>query len=173
MNLNIFVHWFKHVVMDYMFITYCFCDRYNTGLVCPHGWMEYDNSCYLFSKEEEQWTHAAILCSALGSKLVEIETKDENNFLTTFIDLYNEIYWIGLSDVQKEDDWMWMDSKETLTNLGYSNWFNQQPDNVNGNENCGRIAPNTSGAWNDFHCTATHRYICETPSGPYGKLPSG
>lgn len=69
-----------------------------------------------------------------------------------------------MSDVQAENVWMWMNSKETLANIGFNNWSPNQPDNRDKNENCGRILPNSTG-WDDFRCTGALNYVCENLSG--------
>lgn len=98
----------------------------------------------------------------MGGKLVEIETAAENSFLKGVVDNRKHSYWIGLSDVQEEGIWMWMDSKAKLSDTGFSSWVSGNPNNDGGNENCATINQNTGGRWNDWQCRQSIFYICES-----------
>lgn len=62
-------------------------------------------------------------------------------------------YWIGFTDVEEEDTWVWIDDIPE----GYNNWANFEPNNWNDDgENCGEIRKKqrgTSFKWNDKLCT--------------------
>ena len=109
---------------------------------------------------------------------MKIESAEENDFLVkTFLTASEVTYWIGLSDQEKEDEWIWTDGS-LLVN--YTNWGNNNPNNKNGNQNCGHIAKGSfqmtlqkglyswsytfsgyNGEWNDLECYAQLGYICE------------
>ena len=58
--------------------------------------------------------------------------------------------------------WRWIDCTEAD---GYTNWAPGQPNDVNGDQDCGQILA-TTGQWNDWTCDRTMQYICEiTPKG--------
>nr|XP_034337536.1 C-type lectin domain family 10 member A-like isoform X2 [Crassostrea gigas] len=48
---------------------------------CPPHWTSFETSCYLVLKEKKMHEDAAMHCIRYGSKLVEIETAEENVFL--------------------------------------------------------------------------------------------
>ncbi|XP_048752126.1 C-type lectin domain family 4 member F-like isoform X2 [Ostrea edulis] len=48
---------------------------------CPPDWTSFGHSCYMAIEQKKSWDSAAMKCIRYGSKLVEIETKDENDFL--------------------------------------------------------------------------------------------
>jgi len=109
---------------------------------------------------------------------VKIESAEENDFLVkTFLTASAGTYWIGLSDQEKEDEWIWTDGS-LLVN--YTNWGKNNPNNKNGNQNCAHIVKGTfkrtweyksvswsytkgynAGEWNDLECYAQLGYICE------------
>ena len=59
---------------------------------CPDGWKSFQNSCYKFPAEKK-WFYEAIedckenSCNGKG-RLVEIESNEENTFITTYLTDY-------------------------------------------------------------------------------------
>ncbi|XP_048731007.1 low affinity immunoglobulin epsilon Fc receptor-like isoform X3 [Ostrea edulis] len=49
--------------------------------ICPSGWTLFTSSCYVFIQAARSWDDASIRCLQYGAKLVEVETKEENDFL--------------------------------------------------------------------------------------------
>ncbi|XP_048687933.1 uncharacterized protein LOC125627646 isoform X3 [Caretta caretta] len=66
----------------------------------------------------------------------------------------SRVYWLGLSDQKKENQWLWVDGSP----LNLSFWSTGEP-NDSGNEDCGTMA--TDGRWNDINCYMTDYWICE------------
>ena len=101
----------------------------------------------------------------MGGFLVKIESSEENDFIKSKY-LTEEVvhYWIGLSDIAYEDNWMWSDGT-WLT--GYTNWGNDQPNNHDGNQDCveirkgGYYGHTYDGQWQDQDCSDSQGYICE------------
>ncbi|XP_069109338.1 C-type lectin domain family 2 member E-like [Argopecten irradians] len=48
---------------------------------CRNGWLQFENSCYLLSKDAATWAEASMICIDLESRLAAVETADESNFL--------------------------------------------------------------------------------------------
>ncbi|XP_045209767.2 perlucin-like protein [Mercenaria mercenaria] len=128
---------------------------------CPNGWIRHGNSCYHFSHDLEPWTGALAMCHVMGGKLLEIESAAENAYIATVTSSRNHAYWTGLSDIQEEGIWIWMESNLKLSSNVYTNWSSGEPNNDDGNGNCGNIFPN--GHWYDWHCKDDLHYICEQP----------
>ena len=69
--------------------------------------------------------------------------------------------WIGLhlqGDYADRPSFKWQDSTE----LEFTNWATNEPNNVDGNEACGQIYSN--GYWNDAVCTketAARGFVCK------------
>ena len=106
-------------------------------------------------------------CESLDSILVKVESRKENDFIKTKLLPTDKDgnYWIGLSDSDKEGDWMWTDETQ-LDFYGYKNWGPNQPNNHNNNEHCVLIRikesdPDRYGKWHDLRCSDNSKYICE------------
>ncbi|XP_045208345.2 perlucin-like protein isoform X2 [Mercenaria mercenaria] len=127
---------------------------------CPNGWLSHNQSCFLFSHDREYWPGAFQMCKIMGGQLVEIHSAAKNNFLLQQIKSSGHTFWIGLSDVSEEGNWIWMPS--LTSSAEYHNWNTGQPSTVNANnepENCAVIY--TTGKWNDAACSSLYYYICE------------
>ena len=112
---------------------------------------------------------------------MKIESSEENDFLTkTFLTASVVTYWVGLSDQVNESEWIWTDGSPVGD---YTNWGDSNPNNSNGNQNCGHILKGSfwirmrygghswwytfnsyNGEWNDLECYAQLGYICEQSS---------
>ncbi|XP_060593245.1 perlucin-like protein [Ruditapes philippinarum] len=128
---------------------------------CPHGWILHGKSCYHFSHDTEEWIGALAVCRELGGQLVEIEDAAEDNFIISEARRRQNSYWIGLSDIQEEGTWVWMNSKIPLVPGDYTNWESGQPDNDDDDENCVNLEENFNMLWNDLACHTVQNYICE------------
>ena len=96
----------------------------------------------------------------LGSLLVTIQSKEENDFVRSLIPHSpsndNDI-WIALNDVAVEGSWVWEDGVA----LGaYNSWNSDEPNGGN-NENCVEMY-DESGKWNDMPCGDGRYYVCKT-----------
>merc|ERR1719494_1049516 len=98
------------------------------------GWnWKFGKSAYYWSKPRgfmSTWEEARLWCMSMGktSHLVKIETKEENDYLKEQFRGYDS--WIGLSDVETEGTFRWVDGSQ----LAFSHWYPGQPSNYGGNE---------------------------------------
>ena len=77
-----------------------------------------------------KWYTARKYCQDLGSKLVEIDSFEENQAI---LDEINEKgyhrqkkqFWLGLTDRRQEGEWVY---ESTLETPRIQNWASQQPD---------------------------------------------
>lgn len=113
-------------------------------------------SCYKMHSSAK-WDVAVLKCLDLNSKLVDIESNDENAFVGNFVASagFSKV-WIGLSDQQQEDSFVWTDG----THANFTSWEGSEP-NGDANENCVFIRP--SSMWVDSMCSRSYRFICEKP----------
>ncbi|MCR9201017.1 MAG: hypothetical protein NXI04_20450 [Planctomycetaceae bacterium] len=96
---------------------------------------------------ESSWFAAEREANSFGGHLITIRNEAMNawvnqafsNFLGTRRSL-----WIGLNDVDSENDFAWTDGSPS----SYRNWFRSEPNNTNGNEDSVLMLPDT-GQWND------------------------
>uniref|UniRef100_G1NXU0 C-type lectin domain-containing protein n=1 Tax=Myotis lucifugus TaxID=59463 RepID=G1NXU0_MYOLU len=158
-------------------------DSQNT--CCPIGWLEYEGSCYWFSRSGLTWPQAEKHCQLEDAHLVVVGSWKEQKFLQQH--MYPVDTWIGLND--QNGPWTWVDGTDYKTGFQvcalYSvplvwillsllcffedphlsaflrNWSPRQPDNwYHGQEDCAHFRAN--GQWNDNLCVMPFHWICET-----------
>ncbi|ESO96412.1 hypothetical protein LOTGIDRAFT_159821 [Lottia gigantea] len=130
------------------------------GLIfgCGEEWTAYQDSCYQVLDQEYPWMVARDVCKTLTASLISIEDQLENDFIRGLMAMYNDSAWIGLNDIEKESVFKWVDNRS----VSFTNWGNNQPNNLNGHENCVYINP--QGGWMDYNCFIILSYsICEKP----------
>lgn len=166
------------------------------ALECQRGWIKYDShnasltcqpsdppkgyrKCIKMFDEAKKWDIAKSSCQDEKGQLIKIESKEENDFLLNkllripsnakFIEA-----WIGLSDKDKENTFVWTDGTPLNLNENCSVWADDQPNDELG-QDCVEIengvfwlgGPPQIGVWNDFHCNKTLKYICEKKREEY------
>ncbi|XP_016043004.1 C-type lectin domain family 10 member A-like isoform X2 [Erinaceus europaeus] len=129
---------------------------------CPLNWLEFEGSCYWFSRSGKPWAEAEKYCQLEDSHLVVINSKDEQDFVQKHIG--SSYTWMGLSD--PEGVWKWVDGTDYETN--FKNWRPGQPDDwhghgLGGGEDCAHFHPD--GKWNDDVCQRLYQWACETSQG--------
>ncbi|KAJ7381613.1 hypothetical protein OS493_040151 [Desmophyllum pertusum] len=132
---------------------------FNVLGVCPNNWIHMQGSCYKFSYKALNWNAAKSACETLGSKLVVINSQAEQRAIISKI-TGSQLTWIGLHrDPKDKSRWLWVDG----TRPTYTNWNPREPSSVG--EECGHLWPNYGWKWNDWTCTNSLPYVCETPIG--------
>ena len=113
--------------------------------VCPKNWVRFRNSCYKFSSKPAPSNAAKASCEAQGSHLVVINSRAENQALSSRVIHSSHYMHIGLHrDPKYQSRWLWVDGSRST----FTNWCSGEPDNVLGAEAC----VNTAGG-----------YKCECP----------
>ncbi|OWF46013.1 perlucin-like protein [Mizuhopecten yessoensis] len=130
---------------------------------CPEGWVSNIEACYHISRDTEEWVTAEEMCKLYGATLVQIETLEEDKFLSEHLRNYSQVYndhefWIGLSDWALEGNFIWV--PEGLTPL-YTNWGPGEPDNDHKDQHCTIIYTQEHYQWYDRTCNQQYSYICE------------
>ncbi|XP_026205627.1 CD209 antigen-like protein E isoform X2 [Anabas testudineus] len=81
------------------------------GKLCPEGWKKFGYSCYFKSSKKNIWVEGRTDCKSRGSDLVTINSKEEQDFVTSLNE--NDKFWIGLETIIKskpnEWEWEWVD----------------------------------------------------------------
>ncbi|KAM9208133.1 asialoglycoprotein receptor 1-like isoform 2-T3 [Dugong dugon] len=126
---------------------------------CPVNWVEYEGSCYWFSRSGKSWPEAQKYCQLEDAHLVVVTSWEEQNFIQHHMGSANT--WMGLTD--KNGPWKWVDGTDYET--GFKNWRPEQPDDwyghgLGGGEDCAHFTNN--GGWNDDVCQRPYRWVCET-----------
>ncbi|XP_051489591.1 C-type lectin domain family 4 member A-like [Apus apus] len=129
-------------------------------MCCPSGWKLFQKSCYYLSDDKMSWAESEQNCTGMGSHLVVISSKAEQEFLFEELQRASrgENYYIGLS-AQKVGQWHWVD--KTPFNETAAFWRTREPSNVD-DEKCVVIHTRTHqpNNWNDVKCGNQYR-VCE------------
>ena len=92
-------------------------------------------------------------CEADGAILAYPRSDVENIFIANII---FEQFWIGINDIDREGKFVTIDGFE----VSYTNWYNNEPNNV-GNEDGVVINFATAlGFWNDEKTYKEFRFVC-------------
>ncbi len=114
----------------------------------------FNGSQYFCSRITTTWEEARQICNSLGGKLCVINSKEENDYLTS--KLMGTTAFIGLHDSNIEGQFEWVDNSA----LSYVNWYPGQPNNANGDQDYVEMLPD--GTWNDQYGKNCYReFICE------------
>ncbi|MCJ8748957.1 hypothetical protein PDJAM_G00170740 [Pangasius djambal] len=125
---------------------------------CPRGWTRFLSSCYRVSSSLKSWVESRQDCNTTGADLVIINSREEQEFVSGL----GKDLWIGLTDIEQEGQWKWVDN--TFLESGY--WMNNEPNSGGypfGDEDCAQVvsfSPTISN-WNDFQCSRGLYGLCE------------
>ncbi|XP_059361677.1 uncharacterized protein LOC132099255 [Carassius carassius] len=118
------------------------------------GWKCHQSSLYFISSEMKNWTESRSYCRERAADLIIINNTEKQDFVKN-ISGSSGHFWIGLTDVEVEGRWKWVDGS-TLTS-GF--WASTEPDSHQGtDEDC---AINYSEGWADYPCDYMSKWICE------------
>uniref|UniRef100_A0A8W8NW69 C-type lectin domain-containing protein n=1 Tax=Magallana gigas TaxID=29159 RepID=A0A8W8NW69_MAGGI len=143
---------------------------------CEIGWFEFKGHCYIQVQGRYTWDEAKNECEKMCSYLVEIDSQDENDFLTTTIinkdncgteTDYKCSSWTGGNDIDMEGGYVW---DHSYTDLNFTNWSPQEPSEVNPDSALSRdcIDIKRSGFWVDRPCSTLNSFVCEKFSEDFG-----
>ncbi|XP_025313664.3 C-type lectin domain family 4 member G isoform X2 [Canis lupus dingo] len=120
---------------------------------CPLDWKFFQGSCYFFSLDNLTWTQANDSCVQKQAHLVIINSRTEQDFLTSTGQVTS---WIGLFKEGQKGNHRWMDGSTPT----YFNWDSKElPDNVTAPA-C--MMMYNYGHWRDFSCeSGQFAFICE------------
>ncbi|XP_054137778.1 killer cell lectin-like receptor subfamily F member 2 [Melozone crissalis] len=82
------------------------------ALGCPPPWKKHGRKCYLFFPETEamDWNAFRAECTAMGSDLVVIESREELRYLIS--QSSRNYYLLGLTRSPEEQKWKWINNVE-------------------------------------------------------------
>ncbi|XP_027138869.1 CD209 antigen-like protein C isoform X2 [Larimichthys crocea] len=117
------------------------------------GWVYFSGSFYYISSLKKSWQQSRDDCQQRGADLVIINSKEEQEFVSSY-----KRHWIGLTDIETEGTWKWVDG----TLLTTSFWTDGEPNNDLGREDCTEIWKfDSEKSWNDNNCAQEKYWICE------------
>ena len=122
---------------------------------CGNDWEEFGDRCYLWGDKKMSWDDAEAFCRRKGGHLASVTSEDINAFVLQEKMLRNlEHLWIGGSDKENEDSWSWSDGSL----WSFTKWFENQPNNADGNEDCLQVYPDEK--WYDRPCAENESFVC-------------
>ncbi|XP_053381392.1 delta-like protein C isoform X4 [Mercenaria mercenaria] len=122
---------------------------------CPEeGWTLFSGSCYYVSDTKLDWLSAVAACNETGGYLAEFQSPEEVFFTYTITDLFDTI-WIGLNDIQTEDEFVWHYSGDPVS---FSPTFYKE--NQHPSHDCVFVFIYYQ-YWYDDDCNNQLLYICE------------
>ncbi|XP_015976821.1 C-type lectin domain family 6 member A [Rousettus aegyptiacus] len=125
---------------------------------CPSTWKSFGSSCYFISTEQSFWSKSEQNCVRMGSHLVVINTKAEQNFIVQHLNT-SLSYFLGLSDQQGNNNWQWIDQTHYEENVRL--WHEGEP-NFSAEECASIVFWDSRGwGWNDVFCDSKRHSICE------------
>nr|XP_034319113.1 hepatic lectin-like [Crassostrea gigas] len=126
-------------------------------------WLEYAGHYYFYGEELLTWTDAKVECQKICAHLVEIETKEESDWLAaTFFDscISDCSIWTGGNDIEIEGEYVW-DHSNMKFSISY--WSPGEPSiaypDQASTRDCIDLFP--TGRWNDRPCSFNKPFICE------------
>jgi hypothetical protein len=141
----------------------------------------FNGHTYALTSAATTWAQGKVIATALGGYLTTINTKAENDWLTTELYISPDGTWMGANDIATENTWVWDNGTTsgdngltddlcgTATNCRDSNakwadntdkWYGANPNDYSNNQDCGRIWKNT-GHWDDDGCDNSRYGIIE------------
>ncbi|XP_052695309.1 collectin-12-like [Crassostrea angulata] len=133
------------------------------------NWVEYSGNYYFYGEESVTWADGKLECQKRCAHLVEIETKEESDWLAaTFLlkedcssdSLFTCTAWTGGNDLDNEGHYVWDHSN---TSIVFTNWNTYEPSRLNLSFALTRdcIDMFRNGKWNDRPCSYGNQFICE------------
>merc|ERR1712136_18145 len=133
---------------------------------CPSkDWILNDKvaKCYLFGRNNTTFKDAQKFCEEKGGILAEPRSNRTNLAIKQMINDNNfsrQDYWIGLTDTQTEDRFLWLSDGKEVQN---TYWHKSEPNNFSGagaEEDCVQLRNTYDYEWNDFNCVGEARLPC-------------
>ncbi|CAB1334370.1 unnamed protein product [Coregonus sp. 'balchen'] len=128
---------------------------------CRHGWMLFQSSCYQILYPPAPWNtweQSRMDCKQNNADLVVIGSQKEQEFIHNHTQYYYDKdhgYWIGLNDIAKVGQWLWVSGSHQNLTDGF--WKRQT------GGDCVLTVPNNAPLdnWNAESCSMQNRWICE------------
>ncbi|OXA41984.1 Macrophage mannose receptor 1 [Folsomia candida] len=136
---------------------------------CGEGWTSFEDSkCFKFYDSFEERDAAVQICSENSARLLSIKSRQEQDFLKTWIFqdmvVQNSIWLDG--NRSSSTNFVWADGDA----MSFTNWDVGYPTNQTGDNGCMEMSPNATvvevgasedGKWKDVPCSKSNLIVCE------------
>ncbi|KAK6185631.1 hypothetical protein SNE40_007823 [Patella caerulea] len=126
---------------------------------CPDGWSIFREQCYKHFNKGMFWNDANQFCQQQGGLLTTAKDKLEAEFVTS-IRIPLRTIWIGLTDLEKEGEFVWSDG----TPATWTNFKKGAPNNGYKQEHCvALLGEEYNNEWEDNYCGHhyRHSFVCK------------
>lgn len=115
------------------------------------------NRFYAFCETALTWTAAQVACQDRGGDLLVLASESEETQLSGYTEGNPAGWWIGLSDLALEGEFVWVDGNPP----GHTRWALAEP-TATESENCvDLINGGIVDGWSDRSCELERAFICE------------
>ncbi|XP_048741219.1 C-type lectin domain family 4 member D-like isoform X2 [Ostrea edulis] len=125
-------------------------------------WAYFQGSLYFLTLEKRTWKTAQEICAQNRSRLVEIETEQEHDFIVNNIYEPNSpnggFVWLGATYNKSESKFVW---SSTGLPLGFSFWRAGEPKATTDVTDCVHVHVKEKGIWDTTPCGYSFSYLCE------------
>ncbi|XP_060777561.1 C-type lectin domain family 4 member E [Neoarius graeffei] len=156
---------FSRLCSDYTTLGKTCSAQVKQCMPCPDGWKYTENKCYYFSDDKLDWIRSRESCASMDSHLAILHTHEQHLALEKIarsLSGFEYYYWIGLSDIEEEGVWKWVDN--TPVNNTYWDKWDEEPNNHQSGglhgEDCA-VLNSHSKSWFDVPCDNIYKHICE------------
>nr|BAD83812.1 C-type lectin [Echidna delicatula] len=124
---------------------------------CYDGWVYNNLRCFRYISDKKSWIDAEVNCVSIGGNLASECCEEDDNFMKELQKSAHGDgpFWIGLTDLHKENVWIWSDG----THIRYTHWNDGEPNNL-GEEHCVHTNWGAAGGWNDISCEKEYPSVC-------------
>ena len=119
---------------------------------CDDGYTRISSKCIRIFNSPSTWLSALVTCVKEGGILASVQSEEEQDTLTR---LSPAGAWIGLSDIQGEGSFSWVDGAP----LNYTKWRRDQPNNAGMTQHC--VLSRPDGEWDDVKCSRALSFACQ------------
>ncbi|XP_053706038.1 galactose-specific lectin nattectin-like [Synchiropus splendidus] len=133
------------------------CDDNEPCVMCPSGWTQFGERCFMYQAAPKDWADAETHCLNAGGNLVSYHSQAEYDFIIGMIRRItgtNQRIWAGGQDTAKVNVWMWSNGHK----FNYANWGPGEPNNGGRTEHCMEL--NWRNKPNDHQCYHKKPFMC-------------